>query len=64
MWNNCVVWSEGDLSSRHAEYCQFIKVEYSGSYEGRVKDVEEMIKRLQAERSMLKNIVPSSKFRL
>lgn len=55
MWDNRVVWSQGDLLSRREEYLEFIKNEYGGSFDDRRTEVNSMIQRLFAEHEFLNN---------
>lgn len=52
MWINEKTFSIGDLENSE-EYIEFINAEYEGDYAERLLHVNEMIKRLSAERDIL-----------
>lgn len=52
MWNNEVIWSEGDLMSHLEDYQQWLDTE-AGGPEDRLFHIGSMILRLEAEQKLL-----------
>ena len=58
MWKNETIFSIGDLSgTMEKEYNEFIDNEYDGDLNARLEHVEEMIKRLEFEKKIIKATV-------
>lgn len=55
MWVDERIFSKGDLSEgvKGDEYSEYISYEYADNLKERLEHVEQMIERLQAERTML-----------
>jgi hypothetical protein len=60
MWTDEKIFSIGDLEN-FEDYDKFIKADYEGNYTERLLHVEEMIKRLTAERNVLADEKPHGK---